>query len=385
MIANTGSEFRSNDIAKYAWSGLKKFQNRVLTEAALIKLHSVPRKHFKNAEKQADQIRYCLIQAHEYQIAANAVSFTTKPLLIYYSIMNLALAEILFKQSGASSLDAARKQHAHHGLVLKPGDAARPAGDLTVSATKLRAEPHIQSGGGRFGTFELWHRSARETPICGDFYRDVALGRAVRGTSAIYAGHDLELPALPISGISLLDCYRALPSMYDFLGSQSIVPSCVRATAAVRQDTNSGDTRYSITIHPANRDAISAVIDKITFRPCDVPLINITEMPSGVIIDFLSTNQIGCNVGSLPIATQINSHDFWFLGPLEFLNEFGLFYVSLYILGNYVRYFPDRWMNDVENSSPLAMSAIALIEAAEERVALLTYSELSQNLFVIGV
>ena len=64
------------------------------------------------------------------------------------------------------------------------------------------------------------------------------------------------------------------------------------------------------------------------------------------------------------------------------LNEFGYLYVGLYILGNYARYFPDRWMTDVEAGSPLALAAEEFIAMAEWRMALLTLSELSETYFV---
>ena len=64
------------------------------------------------------------------------------------------------------------------------------------------------------------------------------------------------------------------------------------------------------------------------------------------------------------------------------LNEFGLFYVALYIAGNYARYYPDRWLADVDRATPLALAVEELIAQAEQRVPLLALSELSRNYFV---
>jgi hypothetical protein len=79
--------------------------------------------------------------------------------------MSLALAEILFKQDGNSSLDKARGEHRHHGLSMTVGSIPRGA-DLPTSAAQLRAVP-MQVDGTRKGTFELWHRSSREHPVGG--------------------------------------------------------------------------------------------------------------------------------------------------------------------------------------------------------------------------
>jgi hypothetical protein len=59
------------------------------------------------------------------------------------------------------------------------------------------------------------------------------------------------------------------------------------------------------------------------------------------------------------------------------VNEFGYLYVSLFICGNYARYFPDYWLNDVEQNSPLALAVEELIRIAEIRMPLLLLSELT--------
>jgi hypothetical protein len=68
--------------------------------------------------------------------------------------MSLAIAEVLFKQTGASSLDAARAQHRHHGLELRVSDTPQDV-DLKAASSSLLAKPLIRRNGERFGTFEL--------------------------------------------------------------------------------------------------------------------------------------------------------------------------------------------------------------------------------------
>ena len=63
-------------------------------------------------------------------------------------------------------------------------------------------------------------------------------------------------------------------------------------------------------------------------------------------------------------------------------NEFGLIYVSMYILGNYARYFPEKWMFDVETASPLALGAIELMSAAAERVPVLALGEFTRKMYL---
>ena len=142
-------EFRSRRVA---WAGLRRFQNVDLVLQDIITLHALKPKWRRDAKKQATQLRYCLIQAREYFAAAQSVSLATKPNLLYYGTMSLALAEILLKQDGLSSLDKAREQHNHHGLSIDVCQG-RVEPDLTSAAGQLVAVP-MEIKGERKGTFE---------------------------------------------------------------------------------------------------------------------------------------------------------------------------------------------------------------------------------------
>jgi YaaC-like Protein len=111
----------TSDPSAWAWAALRKFQNVEFVSRRIVQLHRLDPKWAKHSKKQARQLRYCLIQAREYFTAAQTVSLATKPNLLYYGIMSLALAEILFKQSGESSLDMSRGENQHHGLIMTAG------------------------------------------------------------------------------------------------------------------------------------------------------------------------------------------------------------------------------------------------------------------------
>src|ERR1700682_120085 len=110
IITNTKSVL-TRDLLGFGWANLRRFHDVAYVEGVLEQLHSIPKKHRQNARKQARQIRLCLMQAREYADAAEAVSLVTKPTLYYYSLMSLALAEILLKQPGDSSLDMMREKN----------------------------------------------------------------------------------------------------------------------------------------------------------------------------------------------------------------------------------------------------------------------------------
>ena len=109
-----------------SWASLQRFQNTAYVAERIAALHDLKPSQMQNAKKQARQLRYCLMQAKEYYRASTAVSLATRPILLYYSIMSLALAEILLKSTGDSSLDRAREQHRHHGLTFEHIASSRP-------------------------------------------------------------------------------------------------------------------------------------------------------------------------------------------------------------------------------------------------------------------
>jgi hypothetical protein len=142
MILVSARKVVTSDPEAFAWANLRKYQNVEFVEREIISLHNLERQQQRNARKQARQLRYCLIQAREYFTAAKNVTLATKPTLQYYGIMCLALAEILLKQTGDSSLDRARQQHRHHGLLFREMQAATGA-NLNASAAALIAVPHV--------------------------------------------------------------------------------------------------------------------------------------------------------------------------------------------------------------------------------------------------
>lgn len=250
MIIQAASLVPNDDIARQAWAGLARFQNVPFVEEQICQLHNLGKDQRQNARKQARQIRYALIQAKEYFDAARPVTLATKPNLLYYCIMSLALAEILLKQTGLSSLDKARAEHRHHGLELRVTDVPSDI-DLRSSSSALRATPLIRANGGRFGTFELWHRSCREMPLCGTVTTNHPEQRgSSQGYRAVMSASDQRLPLLPAGGLSLLECFRALPGMVDFLPSYAIIPNIVRGNLTVTETLNPWRSTLTLIIHP---------------------------------------------------------------------------------------------------------------------------------------
>lgn len=387
MILSNAVLVSDPDASRFAWAALARYQNVHFVRDRIIDIHELPRKQRSNAEKQAAQIRYCLIQAREYFEASKSVTLATKPNLLYYSIMSLAIPEVLYKQSGDSSLDRAREQHQHHGLTLKVR-AAQKEQSLKEVAGTLRAEPYNVNGVG-IGTFELWHRSAREMPLCGK--RTSSFDNqngAMTHYFALLMPNDQRLPLLPKHGLSLFDCIESLPYMTDFLSSFGLSAEMVRGRIEVSSRFSSPDqppisSTMSIIVHPGDPDLIERFLGNIIIREDQLEKIKIQRVHNAAIIKFEIDQLETPGAIDVPNGTMWTKEEFRLWPDKRPLNEFGYLYVALYIIGNYARYYPDKWLLDVETHSPLSLAIEALVRCVEHRVALLSYSEFSRAYNVV--
>lgn len=86
---------------------------------------------------------------------------------------------------------------------------------------------------------------------------------------------------------------------------------------------------------------------------------------------------------SVPNGSMWRKSETRFWPVQEPLNEFGYLYAALFIAGSYARYYPDKWLWDVEQNSPLALAIEQVVNIAEQRMALLACSELSRTYLVL--
>jgi hypothetical protein len=387
MIINATKPAPVRDIGAFAWNGLRRYLNEAFVSELITDLHQVGKEHQSNVQKQARHIRFCLMQAKEYADAAERVSLVTKPTLYYYSTMCLALAETLLKQDGDSSLDRAREQHSHHGLyfqIIQSKPTIVPS--LTDAAAALRAEPATTSCGKRYGTFELWHRSARELPIVGLVATHHNVGGTTSGSRVLFGPPDARLAELPSNGVTLLEAISKLPAMTNLLDTLGVVPKVV-ATSVHRQYYPATPKRveWTITIHPTRQSLVDRLIDNFLFDASAHSELDFVPFGNGGVISYSCDDETYQPKGKIPHACTLTANRVWFWpedNKRSWLNEFGWYYIALFIAGNYARYYPDKWVADVEQYTPLALAIDELLRSAVERVPLLALSELSRVYFV---
>jgi hypothetical protein len=124
------------------------------------------------------------------------------------------------------------------------------------------------------------------------------------------------------------------------------------------------------------------IIENLRTNPNNVDRVGMIEISTGVQITLQNDWINGFAGMPLPPASMISTEEWrmWTNNPA--LNEFGFFYVALFLAGNYARYYPDKWLQDVESSTPLALAIEELCAISRWRVPWLTLSELEMTLFV---
>jgi hypothetical protein len=365
----------------FAWAGLRKFQNVDLITDELMKIHRVLPKWRDDVKKQAQQLRYCIAQAREYFAAAQVVSLATKPNLLYYGTMSLALAEILFKQNGESSLDKARSEHRHHGLLMTARPISRDP-DLAASAASLLACP-MDVQGKRHGTFELWHRTSREHPLGGRVQTIFDGEGSSSRFQLILGAFDKRFPPLPDSGITLLDCLSSIPLMVEHTWTAGVGSYFVRGKleSQVREGENPSSF-IDFILHPSPLN--ENLLESIRVDANETPRIEVFQIARQGFIVRMHNDWINGNVQvPFPPASMINADEWRMWTNAPSLNEFGYLYVAIFLAGNYARYYPDRWLLDVERSTPLALAIEELCALAEWRIPWLSLCELGRSVLVL--
>ena len=83
-----------------------------------------------------------------------------------------------------------------------------------------------------------------------------------------------------------------------------------------------------------------------------------------------------------PSGLNLNTKMVYFGTDSMRMNEFGNIYLSLFMLSNLSRYYPDIWIKHIENHTSFSLVVSEFCEKAAERMALMAYSELSRTLYI---
>ena len=136
------------------------------------------------------------------------------------------------------------------------------------------------------------------------------------------------------------------------------------------------------TIHPTSEEILSKMLEQYKVAPALIPFVDHTRLMHNrgtISLEIAITRE---SAGSLPECTNgEDGQNFFHVENLP-LNEFGYYYVALFIAGNYARYYPDLWIEDIKANSDLFFFLEILTEEATNRLAVLTLMELNRKLYI---
>jgi hypothetical protein len=293
--------------------------------------------------------------------------------------MSLALAEILMKQTGESSLDRARNIHNHHGLIIKiDEDTVRRKDDLQSVAEAIIAKPLIKGKNERAGTFELWHLSARGLPGVGLSSEHHPSGALTKTYKPLISPEDIRLPLVDKEGISLLKAMACVPGMSNILRTYGHPDEFVRGQVSYGVDALE---RYwlDLLIHPTTHDRLENLFDKIKIKAPIVDRFHFDSFGNGGNLHIQAISENHFPETKTPHCCNITVDEVLFWDDPKPQNEFCYIYLTLYMLGNFARYYPDLWIKAIELNHPIATASERFMEIAAERMPLCILSELSRT------
>jgi hypothetical protein len=314
------------DVERIAVGGLRSFFDVESVTKLLSEKHSVAASERHFVKLQAESIRYCLQQAMEYRDAALASTFS-RPTLVYYSIMSLALCEILFKRDGSFRLAKLRQQHGHHGLELSVQTPAAFRGEVALEALSVR-RLHT-------GTFAVWYETARSAGLFGDHSVIQGTGRT---TGLRSLTNQSPLSNVP-ERVTLLDLARSCPTVYAESADLEIQSRLARATLESSHNRNAKTVTLNVTIHPTPPDVLNEVWKHFIFSPRCVDLVHPTEFESGGGFRLTHPDEGADYIEvKAPVGYMLQSSHCLLSTEEVPLNEFGLYYLASYIAGMFARY-----------------------------------------------
>lgn len=383
MIITAIKRVRTRDVSVYAWANLLKFQNISYVSSLICNLHSVTdKKQIENTRKIAEQIKFCLSQAREYFDAAKAVSLATKPVLLYYSLMSLVLAEIMLKRGGDYRLSKLREKHGSHGLKFALSGSLSNKDSASILMSSLTARQELDSIDCPRGTFEVWRQGARETPIGAFIENSLLNGTKNTGYGAVLFPADDAPRMLPSEGISLLECFQNLPYLDQCLQESGQNIDMIRASVSVLRSENQPLEQLTICIHPNHQELLDKFGELIRLAPSKVQELEIKEAPSGYVLNLM-LDRLDPIIKGFPYGICLTDRDVYFSCSDSMLGEYGYLYVAFHICGNFARYHPDLWLKHIEDSTGLAAAIEQLCSSALERVPLLALSEMTRIYHVV--
>ena len=255
---------------------------------------------------------------------------------------------------------------------------------LTQAAGALIAKPTEDANGIRKGKFELWHRSSRHLPIVGEYKERRADGTEISRKAIVLKESDERLRQLPAKDINLLECFQMLPGLITKMPFHKIPRKLVRGSVSHLRDFQTDKETFRVVVHPDDGSLVKKLYDKVSIAGAALDEVNVEHGGNTFVVVHTRRKCWPQYPLHCPNGFNSDCRLVWFFSGSSLLNEFGYLYTSLFICGNLARYYPDRWIKEIEKSSDLAIAISALLNLATERMAVLALSEMARVYYITG-
>ncbi|MBY3564151.1 YaaC family protein [Rhizobium laguerreae] len=143
----------------------------------------------------------------------------------------------------------------------------------------------------------------------------------------------------------------------------------------------------SFVIHYASESTIERIGRKFLIDPNVLPEFHVRSIGNGMAINWERAEGFFTPLfrRSPLVSPEIFSaslNELFFVGDGDCLNEFGHYYIALYIAGMITRYFPHIWIKEMRINSPAAVLIDELVEHSIDRVPLLAASALERAIYI---
>jgi hypothetical protein len=387
----------SENPIQFIWKNLRYYLDTCYVADRIAEIHKIEPKHKKNADKQAEQLGYCIRQAEEYFKASEQVGLPTRPTLMYYGAVSLSKALVLLRLSGEYSFDQLRKanKHQHHGLELERGFKQYRKGDGAAAFLQsLTCKPFRHpTSHTPWGHFALFYESLTNTANRVKCEWISRVGRVilnmVRTTTYSF---DLcskrPLDSVIEGTFTVFGLLRSLPDLVHVFRQYGIRPLIAEGAIDVEvQDGTPGKGEawkltiekrwYTITgLNEREIALFVSLFDRLN------PLIKL-QMTEGDTLGFSlerrSGELAGTNINIPDCTCDISGRQYFIMDPESYILEPAAMLVGLFCLGMVARYHADIWMQAIDEDVRIAELVDSFLNVCHRKFPNLILDQLSDT------
>jgi hypothetical protein len=374
----------TSDVSRERWRRLREFANVDIAVSAIARRfgHPATASQHRNYEKQALQLRMCILQAEDYFAAARSSTAYTSPNHLYYGMVSLASAVMLLLGDGTRSFDYLRKdrRNMHHGLDFSvDADVAKAdKGFGVLELARVQVANH--------GHFHAWHSVLPTLEPCfalvtRHFEDGTQTGMDEVGGETTAATH-----ALVGRKFRVLDLVRRLPDLMGDLLRYGVAPACTRANYGIRwRDFGTEDRLYhEWRLHGApSMDDFMDILEGFRVSQDLVQYVSVPDSfsaPSCIV--NIETRSPTSRLHWPSSRYTVDLRMYMYADPID-THEFVDFYMAAYGLSMLARYYPDLWRACLESHCLGSRLIESFIAVAIDKTPQLALSRLSGDAIVI--